>query len=353
MENSFSSDPDDLCLERPTYRFLSALAGSGKTRLIAGRAHRLARAGFKVLIIQPTHLLIAATIAREIMPLEPQYPVTQIHGGDGDTDIVSKIVRYFLHAGRDQGEILFITHAAYRKVPHLHAKDRWIMIQDEAFMDMLAHDTVRLPDTHSIVTDHIEALPYRPGYSELKVREGSIHRTALEAIAANENDDEIYRLVSTFAKLLLDQHYAVHVREDRYLAMLRSEEKASNQIVYFGSLRPTVLEGFREVVVCCAMFEQSLMYLLWRLEDEITWEAVGARTWRAAQLKYSQFHPNGSMLTIYYATKQPWSKRFRDETIQGDDDLFMITETDGAKTRKTYGDVFPGRGCRVHPTSSR
>jgi hypothetical protein len=96
--------------------YLDALAGAGKTRWIVNQAHRRAIRGFKVLIVQPSKLLIAKTVSDELAKLSPVRH--KIIDGDHGTHIVASIVAHF----RDTlpgGEILFITHSAFfsRPVP--------------------------------------------------------------------------------------------------------------------------------------------------------------------------------------------------------------------------------------------
>ena len=90
-------------------RYFDALAGAGKTHALAHYADRLARAGDKVLFVQPSKLLIDKTVSSEITPLEPRYGVNAIHGGTSQ-NVVRSIVEHFVAAEAGQGEVLFITH---------------------------------------------------------------------------------------------------------------------------------------------------------------------------------------------------------------------------------------------------
>src|SRR5215213_6064625 len=98
--------------------FFDALAGSGKTRALARYADRVARRGHKVLFVQPTKHLIEKTIAEELQPLDPSYPIRAIHG-DTTRVVVGDIVNHTRTTARDVGEILFITHAAFFRLPYI------------------------------------------------------------------------------------------------------------------------------------------------------------------------------------------------------------------------------------------
>src|SRR5215203_3479853 len=99
-----------------TIYYFDALAGAGKTYVLAHRANRLARLGQKVLFVQPTKHLITKTIEGELQPLNPNYPVRAIHSDTVD-GVVAEIVAHFEDPAPN-GEIVFITHAAFMLVPY-------------------------------------------------------------------------------------------------------------------------------------------------------------------------------------------------------------------------------------------
>src|SRR4051795_10083630 len=107
--------------------FFDALAGAGKTRTLARFADRLAWRGQKVLFVQPTKHLIDKTIADELGPLDPPYPYPALPGGANVAgSVVGAIVAHFQAAALDEGEVLFITHAAFFRVPFLQRKADWV-----------------------------------------------------------------------------------------------------------------------------------------------------------------------------------------------------------------------------------
>ncbi len=108
-----------------TIHYFNALAGAGKTHALARYADRLARGGQKVLFIQPTKHLIDKTIQDELLKLNPGYPYKAIHG-DTDrktTSVVGDLVAHFQQASPG-GEVLFATHAAFLRLPHIQNKMR-------------------------------------------------------------------------------------------------------------------------------------------------------------------------------------------------------------------------------------
>jgi len=147
--------------------YFDALAGAGKTRALSRYADRLARYGHKVLFVQPTKLLINNTIEHELTPLDPAYAVKAIHGDAvQDQTVIAALVEHFKTAERGHGEILFITHAAFAKVPYIENRADWILLMDEV-PQVDVFEERRLPDTHTLVTDHLSLIPGGAAYGTL------------------------------------------------------------------------------------------------------------------------------------------------------------------------------------------
>jgi hypothetical protein len=154
-----------------TINFLDSLAGSGKTRALARYADRVAQRGHKVLVVQPTKHLIEKTIAEELQPLDPSYPIRAIHGDSAlENSVVADIVNHTRTTARDVGEILFITHAAFFRLPYIERKGDWILLMDEVpQVDMFEEFT--LPETHHLLTAHLSVVPGGPVYGFLVANE--------------------------------------------------------------------------------------------------------------------------------------------------------------------------------------
>ena len=154
-------------------RYLNALAGAGKTYALARRADRLARRGRKVLVVQPTKHLIDKTIEDELQPLDPAYPIRPIHGGTDPERVIGEIIAHFQNTG-DGGEILFITHAAFMRLPSIENKNRWHLIMDEV-PQVDVFEELNLPETHHLITPHLELRPFDAAYGLLLAKGGVRH----------------------------------------------------------------------------------------------------------------------------------------------------------------------------------
>lgn len=161
-------------------RTFNAPAGSGKTRACARHADRLARLDHKVLFVQPSKLLITKTIADELLPLAPAYPVTALHGGTvaPAAGVTKAIVAHFQNAVQDRGEVLFITHAAFLLIPYIERKADWVLIMDEV-PQVDVFEELNLPETHHLLTPLLTLVPGGAAYGRLV--------TVEDALAAQED----------------------------------------------------------------------------------------------------------------------------------------------------------------------
>ncbi len=164
-----------------TINFLDSLAGSGKTRALARYADRIARRGHKVLFVQPTKHLIEKTIAEELQPLDPSYPILAIHSDTArrTNSVVGDIVNHTRSTARDAGEILFITQTAFFRLPYIERRSDWVLLMDEV-PQVDVFEEFPLPETHHLITAHLTVVPGGPVYGFLVANENFL--------AENEED---------------------------------------------------------------------------------------------------------------------------------------------------------------------
>ena len=118
-------------------------------------------------MIQPTKMLITKTIADELDPLDPEYPVEAIHGGTSG-GVVRDLMAHFKDATQDEGEILFATHAAFFLLPYIHRRSDWTLIVDEVpVVDI--YEERRLVDTIDLISASLSTRQSDGAYDVLVV----------------------------------------------------------------------------------------------------------------------------------------------------------------------------------------
>ena len=105
--------------------YFDAPAGAGKTHVLVEHAHRMAQQGRKILFVQPSRELISRTITETLKPLGPTYRYRAITGDTHAGAVVAGIAAHFRDTPRNQGEVLFITHAAFLLLPFLERAGDW------------------------------------------------------------------------------------------------------------------------------------------------------------------------------------------------------------------------------------
>lgn len=288
--------------------YLNALAGAGKTRAFVRYADRLARRGFKLLIVQPTRHLIDKTIMDELGQIAPSYPVTCFHGGRGSGSVVGAIVKHLRQAKPGQGEVLFITHEAFVRLPYLHRKGDWVLLFDEVpAVDVF--DPYELPVTHALLTNHLALDPRGPAHALLRCRDEDAAKS-IGRIADNEDGDVVLEKLRPLARRLVSEHWQVHVDQKQYARLIRGE-KTDSTLNTYSVLKPSIFSGFRRVILASACFEDTMAYKLFAAQG-CTMVPVKGRLLR--DLRYTR-HEHGNRITIFYACDEAWSKRFRDKLV--------------------------------------
>ena len=291
---------------------LDALCGAGKTYRLARYAHEKAQCGARVLFVQPSKRLIEDTIRKELSQLSP-VPHRAIHGDTDPFHVRGAIIEAMSRA-RD-GEILFVTHSAFLNLGYVPRHNEWTVIIDE----VPAVDIFRaynLPETHSLITSTLEALESDARYCVLRPAypQGESYWRKIEC---NVNRDEVWALFQDLAHRLMSPDWTVYAL-DYQLNNLRTGHQDARQIITYSLLKPSVLEGFKRVVIAGACVGESILYRLWSAEG-VEFNKLDL------SLRYTR-HENGELITIYYGVEGSWSKHLRDREIVGERVLNHLVE---------------------------
>ena len=306
-----------------TIKLANALAGAGKTRWLVSKANKMALRGEKVIIVQPSMLLIESTIKDELLRHNAVANYTAIHSND-DTyqgkvklSIMEHLTAAAARECKGHGEILFVTHTSLLSLPHFHAPKRWNLIMDEIPQtDSAFH--LNLPETHGLLTSLIDLEDHDGVYSRIVIKE----RARLVEIAENANRDRVWDIFNEFVTTLLSGKWDVFVNTAKYMNLVHGTGD-DRSFDAWGILRPTIFEGFRSVTLTAACADASLLARHWDREFkrsrscpnvEVQFKPLnlGAKD----GLRYGDVHPHGDKVTFYYITEEGWSKALRDKEIE-------------------------------------
>jgi hypothetical protein len=234
--------------------FCSAPCGSGKTHQIVNRACEWAKTGRRSIILQPTTKLIDKTVQEELLPRRnpPRYEV--FHGGTVSGSVAQALTDY-LKQTDDEGQIIFATHQVLPYVGFWANQETWNVFVDEA-PQVHRHHSYKVPDTHELITDLIILEPYNSVYSRIEIAD----QDGMERVAQNKDHDEIYEVFRELAHTLLNQHWDSFVDTEKFEKLKAGKEK---YLSVHSVLMPSVLDGFRSVVMASANFRDTMVYQLW------------------------------------------------------------------------------------------
>jgi len=290
--------------------YFDAPAGAGKTHVLVEHAHRMAEQGQKVLFVQPSRELISRTIDGTLEALHPTYRHRAITGDTHGGAVVAGIVGHFRDTPRNQGEILFITHAAFLLLPFLVRAGDWSVIVDEVLQVDL-FESFNIPDTHRLITDALTFMPGASGYGRLLPAVSSYSALSLDQIARNPRNDQVLAQFSGFAHRMLSDNWEVYARQDSFERLIAGGK--GGQLQTYSLLNATIFGRFAETIIASACFTDSMLYQLWTGRG-VQLQPVGQEFFDG--LRYQQ-HGNGGHVTIRYVLDEHWSKTKRDMTVDG------------------------------------
>ncbi|MCY1644595.1 hypothetical protein [Methylorubrum sp. SL192] len=274
-------------------------AGGGKTYDIVTAACQNAERGLKCLIVQPTTLLIDETFG-ELKSRFPSVTAHKFHSDDGYAGNVSaRAMAYFNNADLG-GVVVLITHKTLINLPFFYGKDRWSAYFDECPNAFESFED-RLPNNHSLVTDHIRIADAASAYSRLDVTK----RSTLSMIAQNNGQDSVLKQVQDIAKMLLSPNYDTFVNIAKFQA-LKTKTNTDGVLSMFSILRPDFLLGFKSVTICAALFEDTFAYHHWSRLG-VAWR----KTQQLSRDDASNTHPYNPSVSIYYGYEARYSKYLR------------------------------------------
>ena len=286
-------------------KYCSAFCGSGKTHQIINRACELVRAHNRVLILQPTRELIDRTVREELQSRPNLPPFRVFHRGTVGGGKVAKAVADYSRGPPDHPEIVFATHQVFPLVRHFANKGDWVVLVDEE-MQVIRYKQHRIPQTHNLITDHLDVTAVNAIYGLATV--GAFH---LHEMARNEDRDEILETLAETNRILTNPNWDTFVNLEQYARLKNGRGKV---LAFHSILQPELLDGFEEVFMAAANFEDSAIFNIWG-EQGVQFEPdpVFSRS-----LRY-RHHPNGDLVKILYVTEQQWSRKRREAKLGGTD----------------------------------
>lgn len=130
---------------------------------------------------------------------------------------------------------------------------------------------------------------------------------SLDKIATNRNGDALYEVLEPVARRIMSDDWDVYAKQTEYARLSRGE-KTDAAVVTYSLLQPTIVQGFASTTIASACMTETTLFRLWSaMGVEMTPVGESLRK----DLRYTE-HEHGDRITIYYATHELWSKRYRD-----------------------------------------
>ena len=171
-------------------------------------------------MLQPTRELIDRTVREEVQsrPNPPQVRV--FHGGTVGDGKVSKALADYARQPPDTPEIVLATHQVLLHIKQFANKGEWHVLIDEA-LQADRYQQHRVPQTHNLITDHLDVMPVNAIFGRVTVRDIVLHE-----IAKNADEDEILETLADTSRILANRYWDSFVNLEQYERLKRAEGKA-------------------------------------------------------------------------------------------------------------------------------
>ena len=291
----------------------NALAGAGKTYALAKYADELARTGKKILFVQPTIQLIDNTYRNEFLARwKPTYRIQPVHSGsDNFSRSVKSEILNRMRAEDVGGELLLITHEAFKTLPRFRQRQNWMVLMDEV-PSVDDYTALNLADHHSLLTKQLFTPKPSIAYSRLtrdsEVQLG-VNEVSLRRLAENKREDGVSSYLQQTARRLISDNWEVYTDPSKYKNLLDGN-KNIRQLGVHSLLTPRMFAGYEKVIIASALFYESILYHLWSKQGWAVFRDCNRSLYES--LRYEN-HTNGTNLTINYLMNTAWSKRLRDK----------------------------------------
>ena len=299
-----------------TVKYSQAPAGAGKTYEDVRGAVEMAYESEKVFMPQPTTELIDKTVCTELSRYRPQPLYTVLHNGTNSS--VADAITAHTRLDPGMGQILFTTQQVMSHIRHWSNKSTWHLRADEEFQ-VIRHQLHQLLHYHHLLTDYIDIKPIDAVYGRVLIS------AELEERARNPDHDDVLRVLAETSQVLVSPYWETYVNMEQY-ERLRAGKIGT--LAFLSILSPEILRGFGSISIRGANIIDSAMFQLWKGGVSFVEDQEFTRS-----LRY-QSHPNGDLITIWYATEEDWSTKLRTTVEDGVSNLQRVI--DGA--RKVLGD---------------
>ena len=306
-----------------TIHYVDGLCGAGKTYGL-GQFIKKTSLHQKFIITTPSKAL-ADQIYKQLDDLGIG-AIQKIYSQTGSRS--SNVPAQIMAAIRDinvmgQG-VIICTQQVFPKLQFIENQNEWVLIVDEIpKVDNFAAPS--LPYNHHLLSHYVEA--------------GEVVGTGLYEIHPSaerlgHNQDAVNDVFKPIVDDLYDEHYRCYTDKANWDKLVERNQVTEdspddylygnelNKLYFLSLLQPPIYQGFAQVIMMGANFEQSLLYRYWSDYCSVVFRSF---TPIVQQLRYYQYS-NGDRLTLRYLQEADWSKYSANKLIKGKTKLDYFAE---------------------------
>lgn len=281
--------------------YVDGACGSRKTTKALEFAGHLAKAGEKILFVQPTMNLIQQSSSR-LRELYPELAVLEITSQTSQGTVQADLTKH-LKNNSVNGEVLFITHKTFLDIEWFPNQKSWHVIIDEIPEADFQFD-INVSETWHWALNSLKATECDSNlYLRLCTKQG--HLATARLYARNLRADDLVEKMRPLFHAVESAHWTLYVNRMQWNSLGYRDK---GQLNVHGHLNPSVIEEFASVRLMGANVLNSLLFRIW--------SRLGIVFIRDKQIVPDYEHHDkklGSRICLYYFSEHRWSKTRREK----------------------------------------
>jgi len=255
---------EHITLLTPEYDYIGGGIGSGKS--FQAMCMTVAREMENFLYVAPTHKLLEELLddyrTHEEIDPEDVKDVVRIDSTtiDEDSKVKDEVLKLINNTESNSGKVVMLTTTTFLTVvDDIEEQGGWNIILDEAFEPI--KPLVGKVNQVEMLTSYLD-------FSDTDNVKASIPKDELKEVI--KNDVAISDAIKQVFKDVLSPVKTVALATPSVISKLKKgkdDKEGNSQIAIVSYMNPDCLKGFKEVLFMAALFETTILYLIWKASN--------------------------------------------------------------------------------------
>jgi hypothetical protein len=301
--------------------YVDGLCGSGKTYGL-GKYIQQSPNQHKFIITTPSRILATQIYDQFIgLGIGQLYAIYTQEDVITSSNIPAEIMTKINQINKIGHGVIICTQQAFPRIDFFENKQDWTLIIDE-IPAIDKFDSPSLPYNHHLLSKYID-LGEEVGNTK------GLYEIRANGLTIPSNQDDVNAFFKNIVEDINDPNYHCYTDKANWDKLVIRQQVTTdtlqdavfgnnqNKMYFLRLLQPTIYQGFKQVIIMGANFEQSLLQHYWSIFCGVEFIPFHEIT---ENLRYTKYD-NGERLTIRYLQEENWSKHSAGKMVDGNPKL--------------------------------